>query len=230
MRLSREVEALIAYVASTGIPYRVTSTTGGRHAETSRHYQDGTDGKGLAVDFAGPKPGDTATMLKIYRALLGEYARLHELIFWVPGETKTLVLRRTKRVPGAYATKVLEAHRNHVHVSTYRGTFLEPRRTPRAPGGPEGPMYNWEEDAVKTTMLTVTLDEEGNGWSDWDPALGRDPIPVSVVQQGPSPPDEGYWDDWATTNLSMQPRDGKIRVTTRRGPPGGKAVVWVTVA
>jgi hypothetical protein len=228
MRISREVESIIAFVASTGVPYRVTSTTEGRHAPNSRHFQDGTDGQGLAVDFAGPKPGDVPAMLRIYRALLAEYAHLHELIFWVPGETKTLVLRRTKRVPTVYGTEVLEAHRSHVHVSTYRGTFLEPHRRP-ATGGPLGPIHDWENN-VKTTMVTVALDDHGEGWADWDPALGRDPIPVAVVKQGPSPPDDGYWPEWATLDLAAQPRDGKIRVVARLGPPGGKAVCWVTVA
>jgi hypothetical protein len=237
-RLSREVEAIIAYLDSTGLPYRVTSTTGGRHAESSRHFQEGTDGKGLAVDFAGPRPMDIPAMLRIYRALLGEYGRLHELIFWVPGEVKILVRRRTKVVPTVYGTKVLEAHRSHVHVSTYLGTFLESRRRSLSANlpsaatdsvGPQGPVHDWE-DRVKTTLLTITLDDHGDGWADWDPALGRDPIPVAVLKQGPSPPEDGYWPEGANLDLSAQPRDGKLRVTARLGPPGGKATAWVTVA
>lgn len=132
MRLSREVEALIAFADSTGIPHRVTSTTGGRHAPNSRHYQAGTDGTGLAIDVAGPGPGDHETMLKLYRVFLQRSYQLQELIFWYPGETRTLVRRRVKVVPDVYGPKVLEAHRNHVHVSVAVGTFLEPLRSPMA--------------------------------------------------------------------------------------------------
>lgn len=128
MRLSREVEALIAYVDSTGIPYRVTSTTGGRHAARSRHFQVGTDGDGLAVDFAGPKPGDTTAMLRIFKALMQRHYQLQELIFWLPPETKYLVRRRVKVSPLVYGGQTLDAHRNHVHVSVALGTFLEPLR------------------------------------------------------------------------------------------------------
>jgi hypothetical protein len=127
VRLSKEVESIIAYVASTGLPYRVTSTTGGKHAPSSRHFQDGTDGKGLAVDFAGPKPGDMAAMLKIYRALLERADQLRELIYSGPG-ADVLVRRRLRVVPMTYGREVLAAHRNHVHVSVDRGTFLQPMK------------------------------------------------------------------------------------------------------
>lgn len=125
MRLSLEVKSLVGYMATAGIPHRVTSTTAGSHAATSRHFAEGTDGQGLAVDFAAPTPGDVAGMLRIYRAFLGAYNQLHELIFWDGGVGVTeLVRRRTRVVPLAYA-KALPAHRNHVHVSVDKGTFLE---------------------------------------------------------------------------------------------------------
>lgn len=125
MRLSREVEALVAYMAKSGVPHRVTSTTGDKHAANSRHYAGGTDGTGLAVDFAGPKPNDTAAMLVIFAALAAQAEHLHELIFWDGGaKVKTLVRRGALVVPAVYAN-VLPAHRNHVHVSVDKGTFLE---------------------------------------------------------------------------------------------------------
>lgn len=124
MRLSREVEGLIAYMARTGIPHRVTSTTGGAHSSKSRHYKPGTDGQGLAVDFAGPVPNDTATMLRIYRALLEDHGPvLHELIFTHP-DADILIKNRRRVVPQVYAA-VLPAHRNHVHVSVDLGTIIE---------------------------------------------------------------------------------------------------------
>lgn len=124
VRLSREVEALIAFVDATGLPHRVTSTIGGRHAPSSRHYADGTDGKGLAVDLAGPERGDTKAMTAIYRVLLTQADQLHELIFWAPG-VDTLVRRRTRVVPSVYDPSVLTQHRSHVHVSVDKGVFLD---------------------------------------------------------------------------------------------------------
>jgi hypothetical protein len=129
-------------------------------------------------------------------------------------------------------------HTSHMHVSILaacredRSAWWTPRQAEPAPGAPSGPvgiLWDWE-DNVKTTMLTIPLDKDGNGWTDWDPALGRDPIPIAVIKQGPSPPNDGYWMDYAALDLSGQQRDGKLRVTARGGPPGGRAVCWATVA
>jgi hypothetical protein len=122
--LSREVQALIAYVDATGLGYRVTSTY--RKGDPARHGMKGTGGDGLAVDFAGPKPGDTKAMFAIYRALLPQAYRLRELIFWAPG-VDVLVRRRVRVVPGVFDPSVLAAHRDHVHASVDVGTFLEPQ-------------------------------------------------------------------------------------------------------
>lgn len=128
MRLSREVESLIAYVARSGLPHRVTSTTGGAHSSKSRHYKPGTDGQGLAVDFAGPVPNDKPAMLKIYQLLLPLGPHLHELIF--SHEDADILIRDGKRVVPAVYAAVLPAHRNHVHVSVDLGTFVEwPKET-----------------------------------------------------------------------------------------------------
>ena len=130
MGLSREVAAIIAFVDATGLPYRVTDIdTPSVHSPDSRHYQPGTGGKGLAVDFAGPKRGDTQAMFAIYRALMSQAYRLRELIFWAPG-VDLLARHRTRVVPSAYDPTVLAAHRNHVHVSVDKGTFLEPPEVP----------------------------------------------------------------------------------------------------
>lgn len=50
---SRETDAIVAYLRSTGVSHRVTSIDSGGHTPGSRHYQAGTGGRGLAVDFAG---------------------------------------------------------------------------------------------------------------------------------------------------------------------------------
>lgn len=118
---SHEVLALRRYMADSGLPHRVTSTITGDHAENSRHFQMGTGGQGLAADFAGPRPNDTAAMMAIYRALLLVSDQLRELIFWAPG-VDVLVRRRTRVVPMTYGRVTLDAHRNHVHASVERGT------------------------------------------------------------------------------------------------------------
>lgn len=84
---------------------------------------------------------------------------------------------------------------------------------------------------MKTTLLQVRLDGNGNGWSDWDPGFGRDPVPVGVTLLGPSPPDDNsYWDDQADITLAAQPRAGRLRVTARHGPPGVTINAWVSCA
>lgn len=93
------------------------------------------------------------------------------------------------------------------------------------------PVYDYEEATTKTMMLHIgKLDGDGNGWADWQPGLGRDPIIVGVVQQGPSPPDDGYWPFQAKVQLSAQPRNGAVRVVVRGGTPGDTVTAWVTVA
>lgn len=93
------------------------------------------------------------------------------------------------------------------------------------------PVHDYEEAATKTTMIHVgKLDDQGNGWSDWNPGLGRDPIIVGLVQLGPSPKDDGYWPNQSKVNLSAQPRGGAIRVVVRGGTPGDTVTAFVTVA
>lgn len=93
------------------------------------------------------------------------------------------------------------------------------------------PVHNYEEAATKTTMIHIgKLDGNGQGWADWQPGLGRDPIIVGLVQLGPSPGDDGYWNHQAKVNLSAQPRGGAVRVVVRNGTPGDTVTAWVTVA
>lgn len=98
------------------------------------------------------------------------------------------------------------------------------------------PVHDYEEAATKTTMVHCgPLDAAGNGWTDWQPGLGRDPIPVAVTLLGPSPPDDGatgdpYWMEQAKVNVSAQPRGGALRIVVRNGKPGDTVTVWATVA
>lgn len=95
------------------------------------------------------------------------------------------------------------------------------------------PVFDFEEAITKTTMVHCgPLDGDGNGYSDWDPGLGRDPNIIGVVLLGPSPPDDNppYWPDQAKVQLSAQPRGGKVRVVVRGGKPGDTVTAWVTVS
>lgn len=122
--LSREVRAIVAYPI---VPNRVTATTGPGHTALSYHNAEGTDGDGLAVDFAGLLPGITATtvaqMVAIYQDFLRVAPQLAELIYNGPGTG--VAIHQGKRVDGAvFYRDVWAEHANHVHVAVDRGTFL----------------------------------------------------------------------------------------------------------
>lgn len=93
------------------------------------------------------------------------------------------------------------------------------------------PVHDYEEATVKTTMLHIgPLDSNGRGHSDWQPGLGRDPVPVALTLLGPSPPDDGYWENQSQVQLSAQPRGGALRVVVRNGKPGDTVTLYATVA
>lgn len=115
-----ETQSIIRYVETAGVPHRVTSTlrpgavTAAGHV--SRHAM------GLAVDFAGPRPGrDTPELLAVFRAFATVEALLHELIY----SGAPYNIREGRRVP-RYA---IAGHWDHVHVSVRRGVLL-PLPTP----------------------------------------------------------------------------------------------------
>jgi hypothetical protein len=226
---SREVAALRRYMADSGIPHRVTSTMGGKHATNSRHYQLGTDGLGLAVDFAGPTPGDYKAMAAIFAALSNVASQLHELIGGPRFVTRTVKNGQWGNPVQQWGAPTWKAHDTHVHVSVDRGTFV---RWPAPPTMTVPiPVFDFEEATIKSTLVFVKLDDQGNGYSTWDPKLGRDPTIVGTVLQGPYPPaDGGYWGDQAKVNLSAQPRDGAVILVARGGKPGDTIGAWVSIA
>lgn len=182
MALSKEIRALIAYIDATGLPYRATSTF--RKGDDGRHGARGTGGDGLAVDFAGPHPGDTRAMHSIYRALLPQAYRLHELIFWAPA-VDFLVRRCTRVVPSVYDPAILAAHRNHVHVSVDRGTFLDPQEVPM-PDDETIPNLTdlkffvpiFDEAGVCTGYYMVSSTGEVHGHGPGAPYHGRSEVPI----------------------------------------------------
>lgn len=90
--------------------------------------------------------------------------------------------------------------------------------------------FDYQEVTVKTSLLAIPLDANGDGWFEWNPGLGRDPIIVGVTQQGPFPPVDGYWPQTARVNISAQPRGGNLCVCVRGGTPGTTVDVWAAVA
>lgn len=137
MTVSRECQAIVDYVESTGLLYRVTDITGPGHDPDGFHYAAGTGAVGLAVDFGGAVPGVTAVtavqMGAVYRALLQVGAQLAELIY--NGAAGGIAIHNGRRVDGAafYGAEVWADHRDHVHVAVPRGVFLTP--LPRPLGG-----------------------------------------------------------------------------------------------
>lgn len=237
---SDEANAIIAVVKAAGLPHRVTDiNTRGIHATSSYHYAQGQGGVGTAVDFAGTTPGTSAAMVtqmsEIWRAFRPHAAQLAELFFQAPGIA--MVVKNGAWRPGlqTLGPTVWDAHRNHVHVAVKPGTILRPARLAAVPDQPAvmfpATVHDYEEGATKTTMVHIgKLDANGNGWADWQPGLGRDPIIVGLVQLGPSPADDGYWPNQANVNLSAQPRGGAVRVTVRGGTPGDTVTAFLTVA
>lgn len=237
--MSRETDALIRYVKAVAGDVVVTATVGtyissanpcSPHAAGSYHCRPGTGGPGLAVDFGGT-PTQQAAAFDALRPVAG---RLAELIHNPAGAVKN---GRWVDPLAVYGPTVWAAHANHTHVAVGVGVFLAVPPPPVVAdppvptATPADPVHDFEEAAMKQMFMHIgPLDAQGNGWADWDPGLGRDPIIYSVVQQGPSPPDDGYWPGSAGVNISAQPRGGKVRVTIRRGTPGDTVSCWVSVA
>lgn len=227
--ISRECQAIIDYVESTGLPYRVTDVNGPGHAVGSYHYAKGTGGDGLAVDFAGLAFGITPLTLTQMAAIYGAFrdiaSQLAELIHSGPGITKAV--KNGKLVDGAsfYGPLVWPDHRDHVHVAVPRGTFLTPR--PRAAGsGPPtvtSASYPGGEDMLTRHDVDIpALDGQGRGWVELD--LPADRV-VSIVVNGPYPPVDGYWELPA---VARQDRGGKTIVALTEGSPGEavRLAVW----
>lgn len=113
----REFEAIAAYLAATGTPHRVTSTTGGVHSPGSYHY------KGCAIDAAGIKPSwNSPALLAIFAAFGPVESQLAELIY----SGAPYGVKDGKRV----ARYAIPAHWNHVHVAVRPGVFLSAPKPP----------------------------------------------------------------------------------------------------
>lgn len=120
---SKELQAIRAFLAASGVPFRVTSTTSGGHAVGSYHFRAGTDGPGLAADLAGPIPRRSTQLLAVFAAFGAVESKLAELIY----SGAPYSVKDGKRVP-RYA---VSAHWDHVHVAVPKGTFLSAPAAPQ---------------------------------------------------------------------------------------------------
>ena len=141
---SLEVTHIRGYLKASGVPHRVTSTV--RSKLPSKHAQKGTNGQGLALDGAGPKPArNTPEMLAIFKAFEPVEHLLYELIY----SGAPYSIKRGKRV----ARYAIDDHWDHVHIAVEKGVFLPIRVSQsaqelgleegmytlvRTPGGAEG--------------------------------------------------------------------------------------------
>lgn len=143
---SKEVAHIRAYMRISGVPHRVTSTV--RSKLPSRHAQQGTDGQGLAVDGAGPKPGrNTPEMLAVFKAFEPVESKLYELIY----SGAPYSIKRGKRV----ARFAIDDHWDHVHVAVDRGTFIQ---FPGATAPQSTPREREEDVSIKRIIRTQTRD------------------------------------------------------------------------
>lgn len=118
LHCSPEVEGIIAYGQSTGVPMKVTSTL--RPGAITAAGNASLHGQGLAVDFAGPKPSwDSKELADIFHAFLPVEKHLAELIY--AGPQVTFNIKNGARV-GKYAQA---GHHNHVHIGVRRGVLLD---------------------------------------------------------------------------------------------------------
>lgn len=126
--MSKENDAALQYLDDAQAPYgRITTTfhspltTSGN---LSMHLRPGTGGIGLATDAGAKRRGNRADLVAIYNALLPVKHQLHELIL------ADVVCYKDGK-PHNYGAKVNAQHRDHVHFSYNRGTFLRfPRPIP----------------------------------------------------------------------------------------------------
>lgn len=115
---SPEVEAIIAYGTSTGVPMKVTSTLRPGAITAAGHRS--LHGQGLAVDYAAAHPGwDTDELADIFHVFLPVEKHLAELIY--AGPQVSFNIKDGRRV-GKYAQHI---HHNHVHVGVRKGVLLD---------------------------------------------------------------------------------------------------------
>ena len=115
---SAEIEGIVAFGQSTGVPMLVTSTI--RRGAITGVGNLSFHAVGQAVDWAGPHPTvDSQILADIFHAFLPVEKHLAELIY--AGPQVDFNIKNGARV-GKYAQSI---HHNHVHVAVAKGVQLD---------------------------------------------------------------------------------------------------------
>lgn len=213
---SRETQAIIDYIEASGLAFKVTDINTPRvHAAASFHYAAGTDGQGLAVDLAGTTPGDVVQMNAIFAAFKPVANQLAELIYKAPGVAKVVKAGKWVDPLVAYGAKTWAAHTNHVHVATYKGTFLRwPEKPATVVTKKVYPMY--EPPLVIEPIVADLACPTGGAWC--LAASGAIYAWGGASHLG-QPRDKNYFKGRKAARL--EPVDGKYRVIAESGEPYG---------
>ena len=131
-------QRLAAYIQSTNVPHRITSTV--RPGSITASGNKSRHSMGLAIDVAGPTAGNDSPQLgRIFHAFLPIEKQLNELIY--AGPQTSFNIKRGARV-GKYAQA---QHHDHVHAAladggnvVRAGRFLVGEHGPEVVGLPRG--------------------------------------------------------------------------------------------
>jgi hypothetical protein len=127
---SLEVEAIIGYLRTTGVTFKVTSTI--RPGAITISGRPSFHSSGLACDCAGPEPSrDSPALARIFEAFQPVEAQLAELIY--AGPQVSYNIKNGQRVR-KYAESI---HHDHVHVALQKAHFLDPVNRRPAPSADE---------------------------------------------------------------------------------------------
>lgn len=122
--ISKECEFMIQYLRDSGVGFSYPSMgqiNEGTHNNGSYHYQRGTGGKGLAIDFVG------SDLRAIYDVFDHVYTNLAEGILDKHGLTQNILGTRGQPNTGRHVSIYDRADNadTHVHIAVERGVLLE---------------------------------------------------------------------------------------------------------
>jgi hypothetical protein len=163
-------QALIDYLDNQGIPNQVTSTTGGGHAEGSRHYM------GLAADFVSDD------MDQIGRAFMGIQGSMYELIH-NPGFS----VKGGQQVdPGFWGSDTWGQHTDHVHAATYKDSAEGPG-IPTAGGTASSGGKVYQGQVADWVAAGVALAGKPDSWD-------YPEVNIAMFESGGDPNAQNNWD------------------------------------
>ncbi len=174
---------------------------------------------GLAWDFFDTAPGASTDV-------------------WGATNAPSPSFRAAFKYHGFYLGAEFTSRKDYPHIEWASG---KPGAVPSAPPAPDQPApkpafngWDYQEEDVKTTFLTITTDSEGHGGTIWDP--GFSPVPVGCVPQGADfrPKDQGGEGHYATDTdrvvFKASPRAGGLAVTVSNAPANSAVGVFVSAA